>query len=445
MPKRRFLRFSLLVCATAILVLAQALPAQACSCFPEDPRDEYARADGAFIGTYVGRHALTEDTEFGDYAYTFEVDEEFKGDLPETIDVISASNGAACGLEVQEGQQIGLLLEMAEDGWRSNLCRQESPENLRRVAEPLPEPNGTPPAAFLVGGSFGEARVISLDSEGRILGYGYDGNYDVIHLSMCPGGQRSIELYRSQFAGLRYAVRDVDTLQVLRDGVFTTESYRFSPIVFCRDAEAKKVFGFVTMYEGPARVLKLGKPNKTIHKGKVRAVGFGGDRVYLREGKRALIAIDLDSRKQVVAARGQGSAPLSVSPDGMRVAWVIPRSQTGEGRQTSSVYLLETGGGAPALHEASLGESYTGQALVWAGPDRVVLTCGPDASIRTYDSQLQELGSAVGSCPYVSSTVGDTLWSIDYEARLVRLILPSGSEEIVLELPSPTAFTISSV
>ncbi len=134
----------------AVLLVAIATPASACSCASGDDRDALARSDAAFIGTLVSR------TDSGRSAtFRFTVDEEVKGEFPQTIDVSSASDGAACGLEVRMGQQTGLFLSGDEtQGWSSSLCQQISPEDLREAARPMPAPDGEGPIKLIVGGNW---------------------------------------------------------------------------------------------------------------------------------------------------------------------------------------------------------------------------------------------------------------------------------------------------
>ena len=157
-----------------LLVVAGAQVAHACSCLIGDPRDALHRSDGAFVGTLVERSEVDEQTSI----FTFEVETAVKGTIGTTIDVRSNSNGASCGLEVEIGQRIGLLLGIDEDGaWISNLCSQIDPEVLLSAAEPLPEPDGVGPVRFVVGGNLGENRLMALDRTGRTLAYGLGDGY----------------------------------------------------------------------------------------------------------------------------------------------------------------------------------------------------------------------------------------------------------------------------
>jgi hypothetical protein len=116
---------------------ATAEGAFACSCVPwGNPRDELARADGAFVGVYLSRRPLTSsaNASSGDtYVYRFRVTRRVKGRIGRIIDVRSPRDGAACGLEVTRGQRVSLLLDRRNRAWHSNLCRQRPPAFFRGI------------------------------------------------------------------------------------------------------------------------------------------------------------------------------------------------------------------------------------------------------------------------------------------------------------------------
>ena len=63
--------------------------------------------DGAFVGRLVSRQEIA----VGRSRFTFAVERSVKGALGSTVDVESASDGAACGIETPIGSRIGLFLE----------------------------------------------------------------------------------------------------------------------------------------------------------------------------------------------------------------------------------------------------------------------------------------------------------------------------------------------
>ena len=115
-------------------------PAWACTCAPLNARQTLAEADGAFVGELVARKdpVLTGGVVGpGTSVFTFRVSRSIKGDIGPLVDVESASDGAACGLEVSQGDRIGLFLTYEKTRWTSNLCHQVGPRALSRAAKQM--------------------------------------------------------------------------------------------------------------------------------------------------------------------------------------------------------------------------------------------------------------------------------------------------------------------
>jgi len=113
-------------------------PAWACSCVPLNARQTLAETDGAFIGELVTREdpvPVGGVVGPGTSVFTFHVSRAFKGDVGEVIQVESESQGEACGLEVTQGDRIGLFLMRLENRWTSNLCLQVEPGVLAAAAK----------------------------------------------------------------------------------------------------------------------------------------------------------------------------------------------------------------------------------------------------------------------------------------------------------------------
>ena len=127
----------------AIAALAAAVePARACSCIPPDPWSYLKQADGAFVGRLISR----EDLGAGRARLTFGVERAVKGNIGSSVDVVTPSNGAACGIETSVGQRIGLFVWREDGQWKGILCWQVAPEDLLAAAT-LSAPNGRGPAA----------------------------------------------------------------------------------------------------------------------------------------------------------------------------------------------------------------------------------------------------------------------------------------------------------
>ena len=112
------------------MALALAGDALACTCAPVDLVRDIPRADGAFVGALLER----EDRE-ATSTLLFRVEQVYKGDISDRVEVETARGGAACGIEVPAGERIGLLLERDGGVWRSNLCSQVEPREFLELTD----------------------------------------------------------------------------------------------------------------------------------------------------------------------------------------------------------------------------------------------------------------------------------------------------------------------
>jgi len=118
--------------------LALAADAFACSCVQPDLVRDLPRAEGAFVGTVLERKVEGQNA-----TYLFRVEQVYKGDIENRIEVASAGNSAACGLELQVDQRIGLLLTREGGTWRSSLCSEVDPSVFLALTNV--DDNSTPP------------------------------------------------------------------------------------------------------------------------------------------------------------------------------------------------------------------------------------------------------------------------------------------------------------
>jgi hypothetical protein len=130
----------LLLWGAGFLVVAS--PAHACSCAETDLDRWLPEAEGAFVGVFVERNALSQQR----VTMTFEVQRVVKGEFGPTAVVRTNAYGASCGLELLDGPRTGLLLDRAADGvWESGLCQQVPPEELLAFAPGVPPDPGVEP------------------------------------------------------------------------------------------------------------------------------------------------------------------------------------------------------------------------------------------------------------------------------------------------------------
>lgn len=348
------------VCLVGALLLVPIESAKACSCAFGDPRDSFEQAEGAFVGTFLESHlAEPPDLDGGfssgdDTIYSFQLDEEYKGELGDPGDVVevhSAFDGASCGLEVQQGEQYGLFLEIRQEDavWTSSLCSQVTPKTMREAASPLPEPTGKGPVRLLVGGSFGEAQVMGLDRRGRTLGYGFGGS-EVTSMDVCPGGERALEIAGTYRQPPHLFVRDLDSFRTVRKmelpyGRGNEFSRQDARAVDCRSKNGRRAIVFSTNDREPnarSLVMKLtGRKNRILHEGSGRSATFGAHHAYLQEGAfgRDLVRLGLKTGNTRPIARlpRRHSTATVLSPDGKRLAGIaFPHTKTSRRSRLSS-------------------------------------------------------------------------------------------------------------
>ena len=111
--------------ALALLSIVATAEAFACSCAPVDLERDLPLADGAMIGTVLGR-----SVSGGTATYRFRVEQVYKGDVESRAEVVTPASGASCGLELAVGDRVGLLLTRDGDVWRSGLCSQVDPADF---------------------------------------------------------------------------------------------------------------------------------------------------------------------------------------------------------------------------------------------------------------------------------------------------------------------------
>jgi len=301
---------------------------------PVDPRALVVNADAAFVGTLLdvrplnplpvpvgpGPHAVSGNRL---QVFTFEVEERFKGDLPQRVEVISYVDGGICGLRATVGRRVGMLLARSDGVWKPASIDEFDAETLRQGARPLPLPDGVGRAAMLVGGNFGEARLATLDVAGRTLAYGW-GRGGVSSLSVCPRGRVAVELVQRGTETL-VGVRAVPSLTLLRETVIPSAFYGAQ--VVCRDSKASDVLvvvGELLVGTGQAsavllRITPVG--SSVLERGERLAVAVRGETAFVSLASGQLVARNLVSGARRIVARTRGVLTgLSVSPDRSLVA-----------------------------------------------------------------------------------------------------------------------------
>jgi hypothetical protein len=161
-----------LACLAGVLALATGVHvAWACDCVPPDPDVYLQQYPAAFVGRLV-------ETRANHTVYVFAVEQAVKGDLGDTVEVVSAAYDAACGLEGRNGRRVGVFLRRKAGHWESSSCLQIAPAELERAAvdagltvtgpgaEETPSPS---PQAAEPGPSSGDSRVPEILAGAAIL------------------------------------------------------------------------------------------------------------------------------------------------------------------------------------------------------------------------------------------------------------------------------------
>lgn len=437
--------------------------ALACSCAMGDPRTSLARSDAAFVGRLVSREAPKGEGN-GVYSsaeqvtYTFSVERSVKGDLGKTVDVESAANGASCGIEAGVGQRIGMLLTRSGDQWNGSLCSQMDPDVLIRAAGPLPKPDGAGPVRFLLGGQFGEARVMALDSQMRLLGYGF-GEGEVTGLAVCPSSRRAVEVANKREGPdelthiVLAVVRDLASLRVVSETQIrlfsgTINESDFSVLrVSCRDAEGTDLllFGINNIGQESGRLVRLsGGRETTVYEGPGTDVLFGpGDIVY-QAAANQIYRVDVASgRAQTIATRtGNLSQTWSLSPDGRWIAGVYTdyeRTPT-----ASKLVLVELTSGAARVRSAGLEGEDLGGPTAWVDVSTFLIAPG-NGTLQLFDTSFRKRGTIKGwegghGLVVVGSEAFGSGWG-----WLGSATLPSGSARTLRRLDSTSMYALVAV
>ena len=411
---------ALAACLVLAALAARVEPAYACSCAPLDPRSALAASDGAFVGTYLERR----ERGGGRADYVFRVERALKGALGGTVVVESADNGAACGLEVEVGRRIGLVLDRVGGTWTSNLCWQIEPNALLAAARPLPPPNGSGPAALLVGGRFGSVRTITLDARGRTLGYGR-GRGETLMLAACPGSQRVVELATVRPVFL-LAVRDLRTHRLLRERRYRPRGNALVSAIACLDRAAARVATF-EIDEVARHAARLRVGGRTVWTGRALAAAFGRGAAYVANDS-TLLRIDLASGRVTRRVRvPAGSSTLAVSPAGA-VAALAP----------SRLALVDVRG---RVRTARLPTAAAGE-LAWSRGRIVFLPRWTSGSALVYDARLRPVGRVAGWTAADSAVVGGRAYGVRQET-VFAATLPSGSARAISDLPGPLTHVLA--
>jgi hypothetical protein len=414
-----------------LLVLATAQAAHACSCAPGDPRDALHRSDGAFVGAFVGRTEVDDQTAI----YSFEVETTVKGTIGPTVDVRSASNGASCGLEVGIGQRIGLLLDIADDGaWTSGLCSQIDPEVLLTAAQPLPPPDGVGPVRFVVGGNLGENRLMALDRKGRTLGYGA-GEGDAKDVDVCPGAARVLEAVVVGHEA-QLVLRELPSLDVVRTITLAETRRPWLPHAACLRGNGGRLLAFERHRAEYWLHEVTGSTDRVVWHGHVRDVAIQDERAYVIDG-RDLFEVDIrNGGLELVAPVPAHVQGVTISPDGTMVAGFVFGPGYGQAPAPSRVISVRVADGVTVAFELT---DYALGDVTWVDARTIAYLPGgsEDQHAWLLDARtMRSVGGFDGWYAAESVVLGGTAFGIGW-GQLARAGLDDGAVRLVRAFDAP--------
>lgn len=428
--------------AVCVLVLFAATLAagvesgQACSCVQPDPWTLMKEADGAFVGRLVDR----DDTGQGQVRLRFEVERGVKGNIGSTVDVVTASNSAACGIEMPMGYRTGLFLSRDAGRWTGTLCWQVSPEDMLAAAT-LPPPNGKWPAAMFSGGRFGPARTIALDAAGRTLGYGV-GSGNVRQVAACPGGRRVVELV-SRGSNHFVVVRELPTFWLIREQRLPRRSEGVAS-VRCVDTFGERLAMFSSGPDARGLLARITPQGSTTLWRRPAFYSSFGKRVafvqVLRAAGTGIVEVDLLTG----VVRNLGTVPVcgAYQLDLNKAERRLAGDSHCEGRsQVQRIVVIDLATRPISARKIPLPAPCCGDAA-WIDNDRFAYFTG--RRILVYDARLRRLGGLSSWPAGYGAVVGGTAYGVTPGGALVSAKLPSGRVRMVRRLPGTPEFIASS-
>jgi hypothetical protein len=110
------------------IMVASPSPALACSCAPAPPPDVALGESAAVFAGKVVETRIAGSDPFDDLIARIAVDEVWKGDVAETVDVSTAQDGATCGVWFSAGDRWLVYASARDDGsLETYLCSRTVP------------------------------------------------------------------------------------------------------------------------------------------------------------------------------------------------------------------------------------------------------------------------------------------------------------------------------
>lgn len=117
-------------------------PAYGCSCAMLEPAQLLEFSPVAFVGTITGAVPVVQNDMGDAHAISFEVDTVLAGQVPAVVEVVTAGNSAACGIDAVVGTRLAVFA--ADDGGQltSNMCSTADPDSAINALGPGTAPTG---------------------------------------------------------------------------------------------------------------------------------------------------------------------------------------------------------------------------------------------------------------------------------------------------------------
>ena len=150
----------------------------ACSCVPSPPFEKSVKeADAVFAGAVASSEQVSGvETEvvaptYGEFVYTFNVDEVVSGEVGATVEVHAYSSSAACGIQFREGDRYVVFAYERRGDLETNLCSRTERIN-ETVTFGGSAPAGGPGAETSTGAETGSDPLPVLVGAAAVLGVG---------------------------------------------------------------------------------------------------------------------------------------------------------------------------------------------------------------------------------------------------------------------------------
>ncbi len=284
---------------------------------------------------------------------------------------------------------------------------------------------------MFVGGRFGPARTLALDTKGRTLAYGM-GSGNVLQHSACPGGTRVAELVQ-RGSGHVIAIRELPALWLVREQRLPSREYGVASLR-CVDPRGEKLALFSSGPDARGLLSQITPRSvTTMWRGNAFYASFWKQLAYIQvhaRGGTRIVAVDVrtGSSRSLGTVRADGLKELTPNAAGTLLAGDSYKEGIGDPR----LVVIDLAHRPISARTIPLPTDPLGSTH-WISRNRLAYT-GGDA-IRIYTSALRLTGRVSGWTGGSSALVGGTVFGPDQNRALVSASLPSGPVRVVRRLP----------